>query len=300
MEFALSFFDNYPLEIIQRDNYIPIKTFKSVLSADPDSLVFVASSTFQKDYLIRETKAITILCDSVPKDVDAYKGKCLLITNNPKLVFAKIVDEALRQDICWGIHPTAVIHPEAKIHPNTLIGPFVHIGKSEIGEGTVIHSNVSIYDNVTIGKYAIIDSGTVIGAAGFGYVKDENSIPIPFPQLGGVIIGDNVEIGANVCIDRGALENTMIGDDTKIDNLSHIAHNDKIGERLIITAGVIISGSTVIGDEAWLAPNCSIMQKLQIGNNVCVGLGASVIRNIKSQTTVFGNPAKTQLTPNNK
>lgn len=276
--------------IIINDNYFKtIKSFRPIQDADSDSLVFIVANSLHRDDLIKNTKAITIICDGLPQNADVYKNKCLILSENPKLLYARIVNKTLEKQIEWGIHPTAVIHPEAKIAQKVKIGPYVTIGNSIIGEGTIIHPNVSIYDNVRIGKNVIIDSGTVIGASGFGYVRDENNIPVSFPQLGGVVIGDNVEIGANVCIDRGALQDTIIGNNTKIDNFSQISHNDIVGENNYII-GSVLSGSVTVGNNCWIAPS-RVMNKKHIGDNVTVGFGSNVINNLESNKTYLGNPA---------
>jgi UDP-3-O-[3-hydroxymyristoyl] glucosamine N-acyltransferase len=151
------------------------------------------------------------------------------------------------------------------------IGDGVRIGRGvSIGERSVIHQNCVIYDRVIIGAGCIIHAGTVIGADGFGYVKDETGEYIKFPQIGAVVIEDDVEIGANSCVDRGALGETRIGEGTKIDNLVQIAHNVRIGKRVIIAAQTGISGSSIIEDD------CVIGGQVGMGDHVKV-LSGSVI-----------------------
>ena len=136
----------------------------------------------------------------------------------------------------------------------------------------------------------IIDSGAVIGAAGFGFVRDQSGVPHQFPQLGKVIIEDNVEIGANTCVDRGALDDTIIHKGVKIDNLVQIAHNVEIGEYTYVIANTVISGSVKIGKKCWIAPS-QITNKVTIGNYVTVGFGSVVINSIPDNTVVMGDPA---------
>jgi len=294
---SLEIFENENAKIINPHNFIPIINFKSISNADEGSLVFIAETSLNKMDLIQTTKAKTIICDVVPDDQRFYKNKCLVISTNSKLLFAKVVNENYKCNLKWGIHPTAIIHPEAKIAKNVFVGAYVTIGRSEVEEGAIIYPNVSIYDNVKIGKNVIIDSGAVIGSAGFGFVKLADGTPFAFPQIGGVIIEDNVEIGANTCIDRGALQDTIIGAYSKIDNLTEIGHNVKIGKKSIITAGVLIGGSCIIGDEGWIAPNVSIKNKSIIGEKVFIGIGSVVIRDINRDQIVFGNPSKAMITP---
>lgn len=191
-----------------------------------------------------------------------------------------------------GIHPTAVI--ESKISgKNVYIGPFVYIGKNvTIGNNCKINSNVSIYGNTVIGNNVIVDSCTVIGADGFGFEKNNSGKWEKFPHIGGVEIHDDVEIGANTCIDRGTLENTVIGKGTKIDNLVHIAHNVTIGTNCVVIAQSLIAGSCVIEDNAYIAMSVCVRNGIKIGKNSVVGMGAVVTKNVSPNITVFGVPAK--------
>ena len=278
------------VRIINPENFVPIFNAKPITAAHIDSLVFIVETAKNKENLIRDTKARTIICDCIPSDGLIYKNKCLIITSTPKLLFAKIVNASMQINFQWAIHPTAVIDPDAKIGKNVYIGPHVFIGKSEIGENSIIRSNVSIYDNVNIGQRVIIDAGAVIGAAGFGFVRDEDGVPHQFPQLGGVVIEDDVEIGANTCIDRGALEDTIIRKGAKIDNLVQIAHNVEIGKYSYIISQTIIAGSTKIGEKCWIASSF-ILNKIKIGDNVTIGFGSVVLKSVPSGETYMGNPA---------
>jgi UDP-3-O-[3-hydroxymyristoyl] glucosamine N-acyltransferase len=261
----------------------------AISEAKETSLVFIDQNAKNKEQLIAKTKATTIICDHIPEDSAVYKNKCLIIVNHPKLFFAKLVNQQLNH-FEPGIHPTAVIDPRAEIANTCYIGPHVCIGNAKIGENTYIHSNCTIYDSVEIGKNVVVDAGCVIGAAGFGFVRDDKTgEPTRFPQLGGVIIEDNVEIGANVCIDRGALQNTIIHKGVKIDDLSLIAHNVEIGEYTYII-GAMIGGSTKIGKRCWIASS-KILNKITIGDNVTAGYGSVVLKSIPTGATYMGNPA---------
>lgn len=287
---SLDIFTGDGVRIINPENFVPISNAKPITAAQIDSLVFIVETATNKENLIRDTLAMTIICDCIPSDGLIYRNKCLIISTTPKFLFAKIVNASLQINFQWCIHPSAVIHPEATIAKNVYIGAHVSIGKSEIGEHTIIHSNVSIYDNVNIGQRVIIDSGAVIGAAGFGFVRDDDGVPHQFPQLGGVVIEDDVEIGANTCIDRGALEDTIIRKGVKIDNLVHIAHNVEIGKYSYIISQTIIAGSTKIGEKCWIAPSF-ILNKIKIGDNVTIGFGSVVLKSVPSDQTYMGNPA---------
>ncbi|HOR30674.1 MAG TPA: UDP-3-O-(3-hydroxymyristoyl)glucosamine N-acyltransferase, partial [Candidatus Syntrophosphaera thermopropionivorans] len=137
-----------------------------------------------------------------------------------------------------------------------------------------------------------IKNGARIGQTGFGFVKNEKGEWEKFPQIGNVIIEDNVEIGANTCIDRGALSTTTIGYGTKIDNLVEIAHNVQIGKNCIITGNVSIAGSCIIGDEVWIGPSVTINNGLKIGSKSFISIGSVIIKNLPPSSDVIGNPAE--------
>lgn len=174
-----------------------------------------------------------------------------------------------------GIHPTAIVEDGATIGRNCCIGPHA-----------VVKSCVALGDNVRVG------SGAVIGDDGFGFVRDKNGDWMRFPQLGKVFIGDNVEIGANTTIDRGALSDTVIARDVKINANVHIAHNVSIGAHTVITANVNISGSSKIGADVWIAPGAIIRDHSVVGDNALVGMGAVVTKAIPASEVWCGNPAR--------
>ncbi len=145
---------------------------------------------------------------------------------------------------------------------------------SIIGDRCIIESNVRIYDCVTMGKNCNIKPGAVLGGAGFGFEKDKNGNRFRFPQIGSLIIGDNVEVGSNTCIDRGALSDTIIGNHTKINNLCHIAHNN------------------VIGNNVEIGANCVLIGEIKVGDNSIIAAGSVVIKDVPENVVVAGNPAK--------
>lgn len=213
--------------------------------------------------------------------------------SNPKAVFFSILEHYFKQeaDDCV-IQATAIVESKT-MGDNVSVGHNSYIGKHvQLGSGVTIKNNVSIEGNVTIGDNTIIHSGTIIGKSGFGYYKDADGKYQKVPHYGGVVIGKHVEIGANVCIDKGALDNTVIEDYVKINNKCHIAHNVSIGENSLITAGVLISGSTIIDSNVYIAPGSVIRNQLSIGKNSYVGMGSVVVKNVDSNTLVMGAPAK--------
>ncbi len=220
------------------------------------------------------------------------KNKTLIVVNNPKVEIARIGNEFFKDLIPQKIHETCIIDAECEIGENVSVGPFSYIGKAKIGSGTTIGSNVHIYDDVIIGKNCYIKDGAVIGGIGFGFERDENGNLFRFPQIGNVCLGDYVEVGANTCIDRGALSTTKIGNYTKINNLCHIAHNNVIGNNVVIAANVNVSGGNVIDDNCWIAPSSSIRGYVHIGKDSTVGIGAIVLKDIPAREVWVGNPAK--------
>ncbi|CAF4575620.1 unnamed protein product [Rotaria sp. Silwood1] len=175
---------------------------------------------------------------------------------------------------------------------NRVTRPFTYIGNSEIDEGTVIHGNCFVFDNVKIGKNVSINAGSIIGSEGFGYELNEKNEYEKFIHIGGVEIHDNVDIGANTCVVRGALANTIIGEGTKIDNLVHIGHNAIIGKHCIITANNMVGGSVKIEDHSWLGPSSSTLNQLTLAKNSYAGLGSIITKNMPSGEVWVGNPAR--------
>jgi UDP-3-O-[3-hydroxymyristoyl] glucosamine N-acyltransferase len=192
-----------------------------------------------------------------------------------------------------GIHPTAVVDPTASIDPTAVIGPHCVIGaNSVIGPHVMLHPHVVIGWDVRIGAGTTVFAGTVVGADGFGYERDDDGTVLKFPHLGGVTIGAGVEIGANTCVDRGTLGDTVIDDEARVDNLVHVAHNVRIGKRAFVIALSMIGGSTVVDDDAYVAPGVALMNGITVGQRAMVGLGAVVVRSVEPDTVVMGNPAK--------
>jgi UDP-3-O-[3-hydroxymyristoyl] glucosamine N-acyltransferase len=257
------------------------------------SLDWINQSKQNKQSIFEQSRADIVICDrEIQIDDKLLKNKCIILADDPKHTFANVANSIFNSEVISGIHNSAIVSKDAVIHSTASIGPLACIGDSEIGEESVIHAGCIIYDNVRIGKNVVIHAGTVIGADGFGYIRNNNNELVKFPHVAGVIIGDNVEIGSNTSIDRGSLSDTIIMDGAKIDNLVHIAHNVVIGRNAAIIANSMIAGSAKIGNNAWVAPSASILEQLEIGKNVLVGVGAVVTKNIPEGETWTGSPAK--------
>ena len=266
-----------------------IDNLADVAHVSETTLDWVKPQNPDRQQMVENSKANVVLVD---EGVLPVVGKVLIVVKNPKRALAKVGNAFFVERPQPGIHPTAIIDTEAEIGENVFIGPYTVIGKAKIGDGCMIDSNVRIYDDVVMGKGCVIKAGAVLGGAGFGYERDENGNKFRFPQIGQLIMGDYVEVGSNTCIDRGALADTVIGDYTKINNLCHIAHNNKIGKNVTITGCVNVSGSNFIDDNVWIAPNSSIRGWVHIEEGATIGMGAVVVRNVPAHETWVGNPAK--------
>lgn len=266
---------------------------RPISEADRNSLVWISPLRQDKQDLAHQTRAEIVICDkSLSIGADLRELKCFVVTERPKLLFLRVVEALFSDKSRKGIHDTAWVHPEAKISPEAYIGPFTYVGRAEVGEKTVLHGHCHIYDKVKIGRNVTINAGTVIGSDGFGYERNEEGQLERFPHIGGVIIEDNVDIGANACIDRGTLGDTIIKEGAKIDNQVHIAHNIVVGRDAAVIAHAMVGGSVRIGDRAWLAPSASVMDRISIGADSIIGLGAVVLKDVPDKTVVVGNPAR--------
>ena len=284
----LSFLNDKVIKVDGEYNEVIIDNLAEVERVNETTLDWINPSKPNKQEIAESSKARVLLVDESVAPID---GKVLIHVNNPKVALAEVGNHFFVEQPKAGIHPTAVIAPEAKIGKDVSIGAYCVIGKAEIGDGCVLDSNVRVYDDTVMGKGCVIKTGAVLGGAGFGYERDADGNKFRFPQIGQLIMGDYVEVGANTCIDRGALADTVIGDYTKINNLCHIAHNNKIGRNVTITGCVNVSGSNVIDDDVWIAPNSSIRGWVHIGNKATVGMGAVVVKDIPEGETWVGNPA---------
>ena len=218
----------------------------------------------------------------------------LISQENPRLIFSKIANHyfsSRKVDSHTNYYETHKQNNKIKIGQNAFIGENV-----SIGENTLIYHNVVIYPNTIIGDNCIIYSNTTIGTEGLGLTLDSHSnLYFKFPQLGGVIIESFVEIGPGSTIRRGALENTIISEGTKIGSLCNVGHNSLIGKNCILTCNVVTSGSSTIGDSVFMGVGSVVKQGLKVGKNSIIGQGAVITKNVPSNQTWVGNPATSIL-----
>lgn len=306
MQKTLKEIANFIDGVVVGDDGIVITGVAGIKEARAGDITFLANPKYLP--LIDKTGASAIVVSS---DV-ATNRKSLIRVENPSLAFAKIVSSFAATELTRpkDIHPSVilgknvalgkdaaigaytVIEDDVSLGDNTVIYAGCFIGHdTRIGGNTLIYPNVSIRECITIGCRAIIHSGTVIGSDGFGFVTIKGQHH-KIPQTGTVEIGDDVEIGANVTIDRARFDKTIIGSGTKIDNLVQIAHNVVIGENSLIVAQAGISGSTTLGKNVTLAGQVGIVGHISIGDNAIVMAQSGVSKSIPADTMVWGYPAK--------
>jgi len=258
--------------------------------------------------LLETTRACAVI---VPLSVEAGR-KPVIRVSDPSLAFARVAEMfhpvVIRHP--KGIHKTAVVARTAKIGKGVALGPYVVVEDGAvIGDRTVIYAgsfighdtrigadcifyaNVSVRERVRIGNKVVIQSGSVIGSEGFGYTRVDGAYKL-IPQTGTVVIEDEVEIGANVTIDRARFDKTLIGRGTKIDNLVQIAHNVVIGENSVIVAQVGISGSTHIGNHVTIAGQVGLVGHIEVGDGAILAAQSGIMRDVPANTMVFGYPAQ--------
>ncbi len=227
-----------------------------------------------------------ILQESFAAQADAVlaRGGACIITPQPYLYFAKLTQwwrSQTQPSPTQGIHPTAVVHPTAQVHASASIGPLCVIeAHAKIGAHTRLASRVSVGERCVIGERCILHSGVVIGADGFGFAPREDKSWEKIEQLGSVRIGDDVEIGANSCIDRGALEDTVLEDGVKLDNLIQIGHNVRIGKHSALAGNAGVAGSAVIGAHCTVGGGAVILGHLEIADHVHISASTTVTRSI--------------------
>ncbi len=277
--------------IIVGDGMIAIDNVATIFDANSTSLTWLNPTRADKAHLLASTHAGCVIMSSDETEQPA-NGQSYLKCTNPKLSLVKVLRVLAPPVFKNTIHPTAVISPDANIHQSVSIGPYSVIESCEIGADTTIGSGVFIGHGTKIGRSVNIAAGVVIGADGFGYIEDVDGSRINTPHLGNVEIEDNVDIGANTCIDRGTLGCTRIKYGAKIDNLVHIAHNVEIGRCAMVIANTMIGGSTIVGDHAVLAPSATVRDAISVGSGAFVGLGALVTKPIPDGEIWAGHPAK--------
>lgn len=276
---------NTDVEIYGNPN-TEISGFSSLNHYNPGSLTWIKG---QANADVNKIKLTAVVC---PPNVEV-DAEVKLITDNPKDVFFKAVDYLDDCESAFGIAKTAVVGQNVQIGERVSIGDYCCIGDNvQIGDDTRIEAHVVLERNVKIGKRCVVKAGAIIGGAGFGYSKTDYGYR-KVSHHGSVFVGDDVDIGSNTCIDRGTIDDTVIGDGVKIDNLCYIAHNVTIGKNSCIAACSAVCGSVSIGQNVYIAPNASILNQMQIEDGAVIGMGAGVLNHVASNTVNIGFPAGT-------
>lgn len=258
--------------------------------ANRTSLAFIGSPKFFEAGLASSAGCLIVI-----PDYPAALTQTVIESPQPRAHFAQALAILYPEPVQpRGIHPSAVIDPSALVHPTASIGPGVSVGRdSEIGAGTILMPRVTVYHRVTIGQRCLIHAGAVLGADGFGFEFSGGRYQ-KVPQVGRVRIGDDVEIGANTCIDRATLGVTEIGDGAKLDNMVHIAHNCKIGRHVVIAAQTGLAGGVTVGDFAIVGGQVGVGDKARIEAKAIVGSGAGILTSkiVRAGEPVWGTPAR--------
>jgi UDP-3-O-[3-hydroxymyristoyl] glucosamine N-acyltransferase len=243
---------------------------------------------------LQNTKARVIFIPRATNGTVLPQGKTLIRVKNPQWAFAQILGliDRERQIHPKGIHPKAHVEPTATIGAGTMIYPGCYIGHNvRVGEKCLLYPNVVLREDTQVGDRVIIHAGTVVGADGYGFAT-EGGRHHKIPQIGRVVIEEDVEIGANVTIDRATTGETRVGAGTKIDNLVHVAHNVQIGRDCLIVAQVGISGSTKIGHHVTLAGQVGIAGHLIIGDGAVIAAQSGVMNDVEPGAILFGTPVR--------
>jgi len=278
---------------------LEVTGFAALDEAGAEQLAFVSQPRFRA--AVATSRAAAVLVTAKDAEALAADASRLWVCKDPYLHFARIAqwfDDANRADEAPGVHPsaqldpTAVVAADAHVGAHVVVGPRARVGAnarigagsfigadSHIGDSTLLHPRVTVYAGCSIGARCIVHSGAVIGADGFGFAKD-GAHWVKIPQTGGVVIGDDVEIGANTTIDRGALSDTVIGRGVKLDNQIQVAHNVRIGDDTIMAAFVGIAGSAVIGARCMIGGAARIMGHVTIADGVVISTQTFVSRSI--------------------
>ena len=291
--------------LLEGDAMVSIRAPAPVETAGPDQITFADGVRYLPQ--VEQGKAGAVI---VPPDFPALPGRNLLRAEQPRLAFLLTLELFVPPRTPTGLHPRAEVHDTAELGGDVSIGPCAVVGAgARVGAGTRIHGgaqigarvvigidceigpNATLLDGVHLGDRCVIHAGATIGGEGFGFqwLGDHHH---KIPQLGTVVLEDDVEVGCNSCIDRATLGETRIGRGTKIDNQVHVAHNNRVGRHVLLLAQVAIAGSSSIGDGAVLAGQVGVADHIEIGAGVQAGGATKVTCNIPAGVKVWGTPSR--------
>ncbi|WP_374240978.1 UDP-3-O-(3-hydroxymyristoyl)glucosamine N-acyltransferase [Zoogloea sp.] len=275
------------------DPSVVVRQIASLDRAGEGELAFLVSPKYRAALEASRASAFIL-----PAKAADFTDRPRILTPDPYLYFARAAQLFNPpKAVPAGVHPSAVVGSElpasVAVGPNAVIGADCRIGEGcvigagcligdgvTIGAGSLLHAGVKVYDGCTIGARAILHSGAVIGADGLGFARDADKHWVKIPQIGGVVIGDDVEIGANTTVDRGALEDTVIGNGVKLDNLIHVAHNCRVGEDTIMAAMAGLAGSTTVGKRVQVGGKAGFSGHLEVGDDIVISADTNVTKSI--------------------
>lgn len=271
-----------------------IDSIPDINTVSETSLDWVNSSKENKQSMAEDSRAKVLVVDETIQYSPIMKAqnKVLLVVKKPRKTMAHIASHFFVTKPTPGIHPSAVIDENAVIDGTSHIGAGCVVGKVKIGAGTILMPNVVVYDNVVIGENCLIQAGAVIGTDGLGCIRDSEGILTKFPHLGGVVIGNDVEIGANCQVAKGVFSDTIIENGCKINGLCFIAHNCHLEENVWITGDTMLCGSVRVKKNSTIFSNVIIREQRVIGERVTIGMGSVVTKNVPDGETWVGNPAR--------
>lgn len=293
---------------IEGDPSVAINNFSKIEEGRPGTLTFLANPKYTNYIYTTEASVVLVNNDFVADQpvkatlircVNAYAALAILLNMVESMKPKKTGVEAMSfiaesatvgKDVYVGAF--AYISEKATIGDNVKIFPQVYIGDNvTIGDNTIVYSGVKIYSDCKVGNNCVLHAGAVIGADGFGFAPDENGVYNKIPQMGIVIIEDDVEVGANTTIDRAVMDATIVHKGVKLDNLIQIAHNVEVGENTVMAAQVGVSGSTKIGKQCMFGGQVGLGGHITVGDGANIGAQSGIISNIKPDAKVLGAPA---------
>lgn len=260
----------------------------------PSTLDWVSHLKTNKQEIVENSVARVIIVDREITFTERLKSahKVLIVTKNPKKAIMEVIRSFFVRKFEPGIDKSAYIHPKAVIGENNYIGPNCYIGDCVIGDNNVIHSNVCIYDRTIIGNNNVIHSGALLCVDGLGCLRDVDGRLDEFPQMGGVIIGNNCYIGGNTHVASGSLSNTIIENGCKINGLCFIGSNDHLHENVWITGSAMLAGSVEVGKNTTIFSKAVVRDWVSIGEKAIIGMGSVVTKDIPEGEIWVGSPAK--------
>lgn len=309
MEFDAATIAGFLKGDVEGDPAVKVNTIAKIEEGHSGALSFLANPKYEHYIYTTNSSIVLVNRSFVPSD--AIKATLIRVDNAYESFASllRLVDQSRPQK--KGIHPSAIIEPTASVGQDVYIGPYAYVGENctvgdgaslyphvyigddaVVGKGSVLYHRVTVYRECTIGSGCIIHAGAVIGSDGFGFAPQEESEYRKIPQLGNVVVEDNVEIGANVTIDRATMGSTVIRKGVKLDNLIQVGHNVEIGENTVMAAQTGISGSTKIGRNCMMGGQVGIAGHIRIADGTKIGAQAGILSEVKQENTaIIGSPA---------